>query len=54
MAEQRVESIDVFRGVAILMVVLFRYTARLPAEVLHVTGPAAPQFAYGWDGVYFF
>ena len=54
MAEQRVETIDVFRGIAILMVVLFHYTARLPAEVLHVTGPAAPQFAYGWDGVYFF
>ena len=51
---KRVETIDVFRGVAILLVVLFHFTARLPAEALNVTGAAAPPVFFGWAGVYFF
>src|ERR1700712_683651 len=54
MAKPRVETIDVFRGVAILMVVLYHFTARLPATALNVTGMPAPPVFFGWAGVYFF
>jgi peptidoglycan/LPS O-acetylase OafA/YrhL len=54
MTKGRVETIDVFRGIAILMVVLFHFTARLPASALNITdGAPAPVF-FGWVGVYFF
>ncbi len=51
---KRVETIDVFRGVAILLVVLYHFTARLPADALNVVGTAAPPVFFGWAGVYFF
>jgi len=54
MAKARVETIDVFRGVAILMVVAYHFTARLPPAALNVTGAPAPQVYFGWAGVYFF
>lgn len=51
---KRVETIDVFRGVAILLVVLYHFTARLPADALNVVGTPAPPVFFGWAGVYFF
>lgn len=51
---KRVETIDVFRGLAILMVVLYHFTARLPAEAMNVSGMPAPPVFFGWAGVYFF
>lgn len=54
MTGQRVEILDVFRGIAILMVVLFHFTARLPPASLNVTGMPAPPVFFGWIGVYFF
>ena len=54
MSEKRVETIDVFRGIAILLVVLFHFTSRLPPEALNVTGTPAPQVPFGWIGVHFF
>lgn len=51
---ERDQTLDVFRGIAILMVVLFHFTARIPPGALGVTGePAWPVF-FGWVGVYFF
>lgn len=50
----RVETIDVFRGVAILLVVLYHFTARLPADAMNVTGAPAPAAYFGWCGVYVF
>lgn len=50
----RVETIDVFRGFAILLVALFHFTARLPPESLNVSGIPAPAVFFGWIGVYFF
>ena len=54
MTKGRVETIDVFRGIAILMVVLFHFTARLPAYALNITEGAPPPVFFGWVGVYFF
>lgn len=54
MNNSRVETIDVFRGVAILLVVLFHFTARLPGHALNITDGAPPQVYFGWVGVYFF
>ncbi|HWA18955.1 MAG TPA: acyltransferase [Devosia sp.] len=54
MSEKRVETIDVFRGIAILLVVLFHFTSRLPPEALNVIGTPAPQVPFGWIGVHFF
>jgi peptidoglycan/LPS O-acetylase OafA/YrhL len=54
MSGTRDQTIDFFRGVAILLVVLFHFTARLPASALNITeGPPLPVF-FGWVGVYFF
>jgi peptidoglycan/LPS O-acetylase OafA/YrhL len=50
----RVETIDVFRGVAILLVVLYHFTARLPPAALNVSSAAAPPVFFGWAGVFFF
>ena len=50
----RVETIDVFRGIAILLVVLYHFTARLPPAALNVSGMPAPPVFFGWAGVYFF
>lgn len=54
MSEKRVEAIDVFRGIAIVMVVLFHYTSRLPPEALGITGDPPVPVSFGWIGVYFF
>lgn len=54
MTKGRVETIDVFRGIAILLVVMFHFTARLPAYSLNITEGAPPPVFFGWVGVYFF
>ena len=54
MTKGRVETIDVFRGIAILLVVLFHFTARLPASSLNITDGAPLPVFFGWVGVYFF
>lgn len=54
MASGRVETIDVFRGIAILLVVMFHFTARLPASSLNITEGAPLPVFFGWVGVYFF
>lgn len=54
MANGRVETIDVFRGIAILLVVLFHFTARLPSYALNITEGAPLPVFFGWVGVYFF
>lgn len=51
---KRVETIDVFRGIAILLVVLYHFTARLPADAMHISGAAMPPIYFGWVGVYVF
>lgn len=54
MSGQRDQSIDIFRGIAILLVVLFHFTARLPQAALNVTDNAPVPVFMGWVGVYFF
>lgn len=54
MSSPRFQSLDIFRGLAILMVALYHYTARLPAEALHMESLPEPGFGLGWIGVYFF
>lgn len=54
MTNGRVETIDVFRGIAILLVVMFHFTARLPAYSLNITEGAPFPVFFGWVGVYFF
>ena len=54
MTKGRVETIDVFRGIAILLVVMFHFTARLPAYSLNITEGAPLPVFFGWVGVYFF
>lgn len=54
MTKDRVETIDVFRGIAILLVVIYHFTARLPAYALNITEGAPLPLFFGWVGVYFF
>lgn len=54
MSAGRDQTIDIFRGIAILLVVLFHFTARLPAYVLNITEGAPWPVFFGWVGVYFF
>lgn len=46
----RIETIDVFRGLSILVVVLFHFTARVPPDSLNVSGyPLASRIlGFGW------
>ena len=48
------ESGVMFRGIAIPLVVLFHFTARLPAEALNISAGAPWPVFFGWVGVYFF
>ena len=50
----RVETIDIFRGLAVLLVVLFHFTARLPNHALNITEGAPWAVHFGWVGGYFF
>jgi peptidoglycan/LPS O-acetylase OafA/YrhL len=54
MTAKRDQTIDMFRGIAILLVVLFHFTARLPAQALNITEGAPWPVFFGWVGVYFF
>jgi peptidoglycan/LPS O-acetylase OafA/YrhL len=54
MEARRDQTIDTFRGIAILLVVLFHFTARLPIEALNITENAPLPVFFGWVGVYFF
>lgn len=54
MSGERDQSIDIFRGIAIVLVVLFHFTARLPHSALNITENAPPPVFLGWIGVYFF
>ncbi|MBN9335655.1 acyltransferase [Devosia sp.] len=54
MTARRDQTIDMFRGIAILLVVLFHFTARLPAYALNITEGAPLPVFFGWVGVYFF
>lgn len=47
-------ALDMFRGIAILLVVLYHYTARLPYGELNMASAPYPPFGFGWIGVYFF
>lgn len=51
---KRDQTIDFFRGVAILLVVLFHFTARLPQSALNISEGAPLPVFFGWVGVYFF
>ncbi|NMA98037.1 MAG: DUF1624 domain-containing protein [Phyllobacteriaceae bacterium] len=46
MSSQRNQSIDIFRGIAILLVVLFHFTARLPQTALNITDSAPPRCSW--------
>lgn len=51
----RNQYLDSFRGTSILLVVLFHYSARLPADVLFFHGgDIRHTFFFGWIGVYLF
>ena len=54
MSGTRDQTIDFFRGVAILLVVLFHFTARLPSSALNISEGAPLPVFFGWVGVYFF
>lgn len=54
MKKTRLETLDIFRGCAILFVALYHYTARLPASALNMETAPSPAFHFGWIGVYFF
>lgn len=52
--QNRDQTLDIFRAAAVIMVVLFHYTARLPSEVFGAVPNAVVPFEFGWIGVYFF
>jgi len=52
--KHRDQTLDIFRAVAVLLVVLFHYTARLPKEVFGASAETTVAFEFGWIGVYFF
>ncbi|MCZ4274047.1 acyltransferase family protein [Maritalea porphyrae] len=51
---KRDQTLDIFRAVAVLLVVLFHYTARLPQSVFGTVDHVVPAVSFGWVGVYFF
>ncbi len=54
MSGRRDQTIDFFRGIAILLVIAFHFTARLPGYALNITEGAPWPVFFGWVGVYFF
>jgi peptidoglycan/LPS O-acetylase OafA/YrhL len=54
MSGRRDQTIDFFRGIAILLVIAFHFTARLPDYALNITEGAPWPVFFGWVGVYFF
>ena len=52
--KKRDPTLDMFRGLAILMVALYHFTARIPHEALNMPGPVPFPVGFGWIGVYFF
>jgi peptidoglycan/LPS O-acetylase OafA/YrhL len=51
----RIEYIDAFRALAVLSVVLFHYTDRLPWSVMGYDNPILPGlWSWGWIGPYWF
>ena len=55
MSDQRSNIMDVFRGVAVLAVVLFHYTDRVPFSALRYENPIFPGWwSWGWVGPYWF
>ncbi len=54
LANGRDPTLDMFRGLAILLVALYHYTARLPHEALNMAGPVPMPVGFGWIGVFFF
>lgn len=52
-SQNRLDLIDLYRGLAILSVAFFHYTARLPQNYLGYDG-LDWSFAQGWVGVHFF
>lgn len=51
---QRDQTLDAFRGIAIIMVVLYHFNSRLPAYALNAATPMPLPLDFGWIGVYFF
>jgi peptidoglycan/LPS O-acetylase OafA/YrhL len=51
---ERDVTLDIFRAVAILLVILYHYTARLPVTAFGAAEPLALPIVFGWVGVYFF
>lgn len=54
MDEKRLVFLDVLRGVAVILVVYYHYTDRVPFEFLNASGPASIPFYSGKIGVYIF
>lgn len=54
LSTSRDQTLDMFRAIAVLMVVLFHYTARLPQTVFGAEDGGAIAVSFGWVGVYFF
>ena len=49
------QSVQAFRGIAIIMVVVFHYISRVPEKVLYGRNLGlAEYFSFGWIGVYLF
>lgn len=51
---ERDVTLDIFRAVAILLVILYHYTARLPVTAFGAAEPLTLPIVFGWVGVYFF
>jgi len=52
--QNRIVSLDIFRGIAMLLVALYHFTSRLPSYSLNMETPVNIQINFGWIGVYFF
>lgn len=52
--QKRDMTLDIFRATAILLVIMYHYTARLPAATFGAADGVALPIVFGWIGVYFF